>query len=53
MRFCQRHGIHFISDEIYAMSIYRTPTNASATPFSSVLAIDTSNLIDANLVHVL
>ncbi|KAL9010110.1 MAG: hypothetical protein Q9173_004923 [Seirophora scorigena] len=53
MRFCQRHGIHFISDEIYAMSIYHTPTNTSATPFTSVLAIDTSNLIDANLVHVL
>ncbi|KAL8653466.1 MAG: hypothetical protein Q9210_002072, partial [Variospora velana] len=53
MRFCQRHNIHFISDEVYAMSIYRTPSNASAVPFTSVLAIDTSNLIDANLVHVL
>ncbi|KAL8988543.1 MAG: hypothetical protein Q9177_002398 [Variospora cf. flavescens] len=53
MRFCQRHNIHFISDEVYAMSIYRTPSNASAVPFTSVLAIDTSDLIDASLVHVL
>ncbi|KAL8709593.1 MAG: hypothetical protein Q9220_005685 [cf. Caloplaca sp. 1 TL-2023] len=53
MRLCQRHRIHLISDEIYAMSIYSTPSNASATPFTSVLAIDTTGLIDSNLVHVL
>ncbi|KAI4225501.1 MAG: hypothetical protein L6R36_003850 [Xanthoria steineri] len=53
MRFCQRYRLHLISDEVYAMSIYKTPSNASAVPFTSVLAIDTTNLIDANLVHIL
>ncbi|KAL8950096.1 MAG: hypothetical protein Q9222_003841 [Ikaeria aurantiellina] len=53
MRLCQRHRIHLISDEIYAMSIYSTPSNTSSTPFTSVLAIDTTGLIDANLLHVL
>lgn len=53
MRFCQKHHIHFISDEVYAMSIYKTPDNANAVPFTSALAIDTTDLIDANLVHIL
>ncbi|KAL8767975.1 MAG: hypothetical protein Q9209_005646 [Squamulea sp. 1 TL-2023] len=52
MRFCQRHNIHLISDEVYAMSIYKNPSNASAIPFTSALAIDTINLIDPNLVHI-
>ena len=53
MRFCQQHSLHLISDEVYAMSIYKTPSNASAVPFTSVLAIDTTNLINPSLVHVL
>ncbi|KAL8686085.1 MAG: hypothetical protein Q9218_007358 [Villophora microphyllina] len=53
MRFCQKHHIHLISDEIYAKSIYKTPHNADAIPFTSVLAINTTHLIDDNLVHVL
>ncbi|KAL8852215.1 MAG: hypothetical protein Q9221_002925 [Calogaya cf. arnoldii] len=53
MRFCQKHSLHLISDEVYAMSIYKTPSNASAVPFTSVLAIDTTNLINPSLVHVL
>ncbi|KAL8759217.1 MAG: hypothetical protein Q9199_000904 [Rusavskia elegans] len=35
------------------MSIYKTASNASAVPFTSALAIDTTNLIDPNLVHIL
>ncbi|KAI4128801.1 MAG: hypothetical protein LQ338_002553 [Usnochroma carphineum] len=53
MRFCQKYHIHYISDEVYAMSIYSTPSNASAVPFTSALAIDTTGLIDANRVHIL
>ncbi|KAL8704989.1 MAG: hypothetical protein Q9201_001886 [Fulgogasparrea decipioides] len=53
MRFCQKHRIHLISDEVYAMSVYKTPDNTNAIPFTSILSIDTANLIDANLVHVL
>ncbi|KAL8734962.1 MAG: hypothetical protein Q9181_003011 [Wetmoreana brouardii] len=53
MRFCQKHRIHLISDEVYAMSVYKTPDNTNAVPFTSVLSIDTANLIDSNLVHVL
>ncbi|KAL8917278.1 MAG: hypothetical protein Q9208_008054 [Pyrenodesmia sp. 3 TL-2023] len=53
MRLCQTHHIHLISDEVYAMSTYQTPNNATATPFTSVLSIDTTSLIDANRLHIL
>ncbi|KAL8658370.1 MAG: hypothetical protein Q9226_001046 [Calogaya cf. arnoldii] len=53
MHFCQSYQIHLISDEVYAMSIYKTSSNASAVPFTSVLAIDTTDPIHPSLVHVL
>jgi xeroderma pigmentosum group C-complementing protein len=51
MRFCQRHSIHLISDEIYALSVYRADTLHPG--FTSVLSIDSTNIIDSRLVHVL
>ncbi|KAL8810451.1 MAG: hypothetical protein Q9223_007756 [Gallowayella weberi] len=53
MRFCQHHRIHLISNEVYAKSIYNTPSNTTATPFSSTLSIPTNTLIDPALVHIL
>ncbi|KAL9604023.1 MAG: hypothetical protein Q9219_000785 [cf. Caloplaca sp. 3 TL-2023] len=53
MRFCQKYRIHFISDEVYAKSIYKTADNTHSVPFTSVLSIDTTSIIDANLVHIL
>ncbi|POS83586.1 hypothetical protein EPUL_004554, partial [Erysiphe pulchra] len=52
MAFCQRHSIHLISDEVYALSVF-SPTNSTSPPFTSVLSIDKKNLIDPNLVHAL
>lgn len=52
MRFCQKHRIHLISDEIYALSVFDTG-NADAIPFTSVLSIDTTDVIDNNYLHVL
>ncbi|KAF3918310.1 hypothetical protein ABW21_db0205137 [Orbilia brochopaga] len=52
--FCNRHQIHFISDEIYALSLYSTPSNTSATPFTSVFAVkDLTSIIAPHLIHVL
>src|SRR5947209_11602562 len=42
MRLCQKHRIHLISDEIYALSIWHNPEYPNATTFTSVLAIDTT-----------
>ncbi|KAH7354370.1 pyridoxal phosphate-dependent transferase [Plectosphaerella cucumerina] len=51
MRLCQAHDLHLISDEIYALSTWPNPLEIS-TPFTSVLAIDTTGLIDPARVHV-
>ncbi|KAI4185046.1 MAG: hypothetical protein L6R41_004363 [Letrouitia leprolyta] len=53
MRLCQKHHLHFISDEVYAKSIYQHPGNVDSVPFTSALSIDTTSIIDANLVHIL
>lgn len=47
MRLCQEQGMHFISDEIYALSVW------GGEEFVSALSIDTSGIIDADRVHVL
>ena len=47
MRFASKHGLHIISDEIYALSAYR------GNSFTSILAIDPEGLIDPQLVHCL
>jgi aspartate/methionine/tyrosine aminotransferase len=52
MRFCQMNGLHFISDEVYALSVYETG-EAGSLPFCSALSIDTSGLIEADRFHVL
>jgi aspartate/methionine/tyrosine aminotransferase len=52
MRLCQKYHIHLISDEIYALSIWHNAEYPNATPFTSVLAIDTKDVIAPELVHV-
>ncbi|RKF56150.1 1-aminocyclopropane-1-carboxylate synthase-like protein 1 [Erysiphe neolycopersici] len=52
MAFCQRHAIHLICDEIYAMSVFSAP-NSTSPLFTSALSINKENLIDPNLVQVL
>lgn len=53
MTFCNRHRIHLLADEIYALSIYSIPSEPSALPFTSVLSFSSSELIDPDLLHVL
>lgn len=52
MRFCARHTIHLISDEIYACSVFPNASFPSAPPFTSLLSIDPTGLIDASLIHI-
>lgn len=51
MGFCNKHKIHLISDEIYAYSVYHT--GASTPGFTSILSLDTTGIIDNDLVHVM
>ncbi|KAK3192333.1 hypothetical protein K4F52_001546 [Lecanicillium sp. MT-2017a] len=55
MKMCQKYTIHLISDEIYALSVFKNNLDANPppTPFSSTLSIDTTGIIDPKLVHVL
>lgn len=56
MQLCQKYQMHFISDEIYALSVWENTVDqleAPPVPFESALSIDTVGIIDPGLVHVL
>ena len=40
MRFCQERDIHFVSDEVYALSVFASPDLPHPTPFVSALHLD-------------
>ncbi|OTB00780.1 hypothetical protein M426DRAFT_15136 [Hypoxylon sp. CI-4A] len=52
MRLCASKGIHLISDEIYALSVYNRD-DRPVEKFTSVLSIDTTDIIDPKQVHAL
>ncbi|PLN75285.1 1-aminocyclopropane-1-carboxylate synthase [Aspergillus taichungensis] len=52
LRFCNKHRLHVIADEIYASCVFPT-ADPAAVPFTSVLALDLPALIDPVLVHLL
>ncbi|KAJ5840763.1 uncharacterized protein N7525_005951 [Penicillium rubens] len=51
-RFCNKHRLHLISDEVYASCVFDSG-DSTAVPFTSILSLDLAELIDPNLVHVL
>ncbi|EKG11250.1 1-aminocyclopropane-1-carboxylate synthase, partial [Macrophomina phaseolina MS6] len=53
MELCQKHSIHLISDEIYALSIWPNPDAPNAPTFTSTLSINTTGIIDPFRVHAL
>ena len=60
MEFCNKHAIHLISDEIYALSTYtlgsgpESTASAPTEPFRSILSIPNAvTHIDPSLLHVL
>ncbi|KAG4263774.1 hypothetical protein FPRO03_09050 [Fusarium proliferatum] len=53
MQFCQKHNLHLISDEVYALSVWKNPEAPGAPDFTSALAVNPDGLIDRDLLHVL
>lgn len=54
VRFCNKHKIHLISDEIYAMTAFKTDDLINPVPFTSILSIDIANLgCDLSLIHTI
>ncbi|KFZ19091.1 hypothetical protein V502_03817 [Pseudogymnoascus sp. VKM F-4520 (FW-2644)] len=51
MKLCAQHNLHLISDEVYALTVFETADPSSA-PFTSVLEIDTTGIIDPRFLHV-
>ncbi|KAI0003151.1 1-aminocyclopropane-1-carboxylate synthase [Xylariaceae sp. FL0662B] len=52
MKFCQKHRIHFISDEVYGCSVFNTDIEANLLDFTSALSIDPTGILDKELLHV-
>ncbi|KAH6603135.1 1-aminocyclopropane-2-carboxylate synthase 2 [Trichoderma cornu-damae] len=55
LRLCQKHQIHFVSDEIYALSVWENTvdTDVALEPFTSCLSIDLAGVIEPSRVHVI
>ncbi|KAL1886071.1 hypothetical protein Cpir12675_006865 [Ceratocystis pirilliformis] len=55
MKLCQKYQIHLVTDELYALSIWKNTVDLDVTPaqFVSCLSIPTEGLIDPKLIHVL
>ncbi|OOQ81704.1 aspartate aminotransferase [Penicillium brasilianum] len=51
LKFCSRNGLHLISDEIYALSVWDNPRLPNAPGFRSVLSINQEGIIDPSFVH--
>lgn len=54
LSFASKHNLHYISDEIYALSSFSHLIDTSKEdPFHSILSINYKDYIDPNLVHVI
>lgn len=52
MHFCEKHELHLISDEVYALSVHTN--DAKDLPnFTSVLSFDLKGLMNEDHLHVL
>ena len=55
MQFCAKHNLHYISDEIYGLSVLPESEEEedAGPPFISALAVANDELIPRSHVHVL
>lgn len=55
LELCNRHQVHFISDEIYALSTFTNTVDTSVEihPFESILSLNVSDYIDPAYVHAI
>lgn len=53
MRLCQKYDVHLLSDEIYALTTFPTKDNPRPTPFTSLMSVDKTGIVDPSLCHVI
>jgi len=51
MQLCQKHRLHLLSDEVYALSVFDN-SDPAAVQFTSVLSFDSTPYISPNYLHV-
>ena len=51
-RLCEKYNLLLISDEVYALSVFEVK-GSKRTSFTSVLALDSRDLIRTDQIHVL
>jgi xeroderma pigmentosum group C-complementing protein len=52
MKFCDKHQIHLVSDEVYALSVFQVE-GRKVDDFVSALSVDPWGLIRTDQIHVL
>lgn len=52
MQLCEKHKIHLIMDEIYALSVYEVP-DPQATEFESISTFETGRYISPEYLHLI
>ncbi|KAJ4203057.1 hypothetical protein NW759_015256 [Fusarium solani] len=55
MSLCSKYDLHFISDEVYALSVWenRADRNPVPVPFESCLSLDTADVIVPDRIHTI
>jgi aspartate/methionine/tyrosine aminotransferase len=54
IKFCEKHDIHLVSDEVFALSEFDAPDLEDAPRFTSILSIDAEALCaDPKRVHTI
>ena len=53
MHLCQKYQIHLLSDEIYALTTFVSKDIPDPVPFTSLLSINKTGIIDPSLCHVI
>lgn len=55
MSLCEKYQIHLISDELYALSVWKNDVDSgpAPSPFESCLSFDTRDLIDPSRLHII
>lgn len=52
VKFCEKHDIHLISDEVFALSEFESPDLTAGPKFTSILSVDPKLLgADPNRIH--
>ncbi|KAK2595099.1 hypothetical protein QQS21_007184 [Conoideocrella luteorostrata] len=51
-RFCGKHDLHLVCDEVFAMSTYENPDFPAAVPFISALSLNFEDEMNPHKVHV-